>query len=131
MITETNVGLSKRTGLQQTEQDDLNHQDRWDTDGELQFPRFMMKEVHACQRPDAAAGGGQDEQCFLRNPPLIVNGPVLVGAVGNQRDDIQHNQIQNCSRIHIENPPVLKDAARRYDDSWPPFRHDDTASVCQ
>ena len=62
------VGLPKRTGLQQTEQDDLNHQDRWDTDGELQFPCFMMKEVHTCQRPDAAAGGGQDEQCFLRNP---------------------------------------------------------------
>ncbi|HCE73090.1 MAG TPA: hypothetical protein DEP67_00875, partial [Lachnospiraceae bacterium] len=27
--------------LQQTEQDDLNHQNKGDTDGELRFPRLM------------------------------------------------------------------------------------------
>ena len=60
---------------------------------ELLVHRLVVPHFHAAPCADTAAYGSEQEQCRLRDAPLVVLGLVLVDAVDEERHDVDDEDV--------------------------------------
>ena len=70
-------------------------------DTELPLPRFMMKYTHAEQGTRCATDERRQNQRLLRNPPPMVDRPILVEPIQQKGDDAHKDDPERDALIYI------------------------------
>lgn len=72
---------------------DLDDQNRGHTDNKVPVSGFVMKHIHACERPYRTAQKGSKEQSLFRNPPELFLCFSFVRRHHGEAENIDKNQV--------------------------------------